>query len=169
MLTRLGVVAGLLAFLACGGSPPAPPPKADSMQAERPTTGEPTLMPLEADADSEATAPSPAATARPDEAPPRVEEPLRVGGDVSRPVALQRVQVDLPARLQRVGPVILEAVINETGAVEDVRVLRDGTEPPVGPLYADALRRLTFRPAMQPRQAGPCGLHPDCAHRGPIA
>ena len=56
MLSRLGVIAALVAFMACGGSPPAPSPTADSAQAE-PPTHEPTLTPLEADADSEATAP----------------------------------------------------------------------------------------------------------------
>ena len=51
----------------------------------------------------------------------------RVGGDVSEPVEISRVSPDysVAARKDRLeGKVILEAIITETGAVADVRVLR---------------------------------------------
>lgn len=92
--------------------------------------------------------PAAPAPSTPDPAPMRADEPLRVGGDISRPLVVRRVAPNLPDRLHRVGPLILEAVIDETGKVESVVVLRDGNEPPLGPLWADALRQWTFTPAM---------------------
>jgi protein TonB len=50
-----------------------------------------------------------------------------VGGDVKAPALLERVEPEYPAiavRARVQGVVILEAVVDEQGRVEDVRVLR---------------------------------------------
>lgn len=53
--------------------------------------------------------------------------PLRVGGDVKAPIVLHRVEPDYPdvARSARIsGVVIVEAIINEQGNVEQVRIVK---------------------------------------------
>ncbi|MEQ1896458.1 MAG: energy transducer TonB [Vicinamibacterales bacterium] len=53
--------------------------------------------------------------------------PIRVGGELQVPALLKRVGPDYPelaVRAQVEGVVILEAVVGESGRVEDVRVLR---------------------------------------------
>ena len=60
--------------------------------------------------------------------PPAVERaPVRIGGAVTAPALLERVDPEYPpiavqARVQ--GVVILEALVDSSGRVEDVRVLR---------------------------------------------
>jgi len=59
--------------------------------------------------------------------PPVAREPLRVGGDLKTPALIERVGPEYPplalrARVQ--GVVILEAVVDRQGRVEDIRVLR---------------------------------------------
>ena len=59
--------------------------------------------------------------------PPAPREPLRIGGDVKAPALIERVAPKYPpiamsAQIQ--GVVILEAVVDRQGRVEDVRVLR---------------------------------------------
>ena len=73
---------------------------------------------------------------------------LRVGGDVKAPVVLQRVDPVYPeeARKARIsGIVILEAIIDHTGAVKDVTVLKP---LPFGLSEAavDAVKQWTFAP-----------------------
>jgi protein TonB len=63
----------------------------------------------------------------PPPAPPAPKVPIRVGGQVSEPAVLVRVPPDYPeiaARAQIHGVVILEALVDEDGAVQEVRVLR---------------------------------------------
>jgi protein TonB len=65
-------------------------------------------------------------TAPPPPPPPRVA-PVRVGGDVSAPRLIHRVDPDYPpiaVGAQIEGMVILEATVDSTGAVKDTRVLR---------------------------------------------
>ena len=53
--------------------------------------------------------------------------PIRVGGQIAEPAVLVRVPPEYPemaARAQIHGVVILEALVDEEGAVQDVRVLR---------------------------------------------
>lgn len=74
---------------------------------------------------------------------------LRVGGDVKAPVVLQRVEPVYPevARKARVsGIVILEAVIDRTGAVKDVRVL-EGLPFGLDEAAVDAVKQWRFAPA----------------------
>jgi hypothetical protein len=74
------------------------------------------------------------------------EPPLQVSADVTAPVPITRLEPALPERLAVAGPLVLKAVIDERGNVRDVRVVRDGTSPPVGPAYVAAVKQWKFRP-----------------------
>jgi protein TonB len=59
--------------------------------------------------------------------PPAPPKPRRVGGDLQAPALIHRVEPDYPGvavAAKVTGTVILEATVNEAGAVTDVRVLR---------------------------------------------
>lgn len=75
-----------------------------------------------------------------------VVQPLRVSNDVTAPVPIYRVEPELPKRLSIAGPILLEAVIDKNGRARSVRILRDGTSPPVGPAYVKAIQQWRFRP-----------------------
>lgn len=58
---------------------------------------------------------------------PVPREPVRVGGELKAPALIERIEPDYPllaVRAQVQGVVILEAVVDRQGRVEDVRVLR---------------------------------------------
>ena len=58
---------------------------------------------------------------------PVARDPVRVGGDLKAPALIERVEPEYPplaVRAQVQGVVILEAVVDPQGRVEDVRVLR---------------------------------------------
>jgi len=77
------------------------------------------------------------------------EEPLIVVGDVRPPELTQRIEPSYPepARIARIeGRVILQAVIDERGAVEDVRVLR--SVPTLDAAAVAAVRQWRYRPAL---------------------
>jgi protein TonB len=60
-------------------------------------------------------------------APPVLQAPLRIGGELKAPALIERVEPEYPpiaVRAQVQGVVILEAVVDRQGRVEDVRVLR---------------------------------------------
>ncbi|HEX3070571.1 MAG TPA: TonB family protein, partial [Thermoanaerobaculia bacterium] len=83
------------------------------------------------------------------------DSPLRVGGDVKPPVIINRVEPIYPALAKESkisGIVILEVVIDHTGVVKDVRVLKP---LPFGLDQAavDAVKQWTFRPATLNGQA----------------
>lgn len=74
--------------------------------------------------------------------------PLRVGGDVSAPVAISQVPPAYPmmARSARVeGDVVLEAVIRRDGTVGDIKVVR-GLRMGCTEAAIEALKRWRFRP-----------------------
>jgi len=78
------------------------------------------------------------------------DEPLRVGGGVSRPEIINRInpqytEVARKARLQ--GTVIVEAIIDETGHVTNVKVLK-GLPMGLDKAAVEAVQRWTFKPAM---------------------
>jgi protein TonB len=77
--------------------------------------------------------------------------PIEVTPDMVAPVLLRRVQPEYPAtaRVARLpGFVLLEAVIGESGNVEDVTVLR-ASNPLFTDAAVDAVRRWKYRPALQ--------------------
>lgn len=81
---------------------------------------------------------------------PLPKAPLRVGGLISTPALLHRVDpvypsVAVAARIQ--GVVILEAVIDETGRVADARVLRS-VNPLLDREAIDAVRQWRYTPVV---------------------
>ena len=59
--------------------------------------------------------------------PPAAQAPVRIGGQITTPALLHRVEPDYPdiaAAAHLTGLVILEAVVDTTGCVESVKVLR---------------------------------------------
>jgi periplasmic protein TonB len=74
---------------------------------------------------------------------------VRVGGDLKTPALIERVEPDYPAlavRAQVQGVVILEAVVDRQGHVEDVRVLR--SIPLLDKPAMDAVRQWRYSPLM---------------------
>jgi TonB family protein len=73
---------------------------------------------------------------------------VHVGGDVKAPVAIKRVEPIYPnaAREARIiGFVVLEVLIDKTGAVTDVAVIKD--VPGLSDAAIDAVRQWIFQPA----------------------
>jgi protein TonB len=76
--------------------------------------------------------------------------PLVVGGDVTAPELIHRVEPEYPelARLGRLqGKVILEAIINKDGDVEQIKVLRGNQQ--FNDAAMEAVRQWKYRPALQ--------------------
>lgn len=81
-----------------------------------------------------------------DEAPP--SGPLRVGGNVKAPVAIERVKPDYTdsARKAKItGTVIVEAIIDTNGNVRDVRVIK-GLPMGLGAQAEEAVKKWKFKP-----------------------
>lgn len=79
----------------------------------------------------------------------KMPEPPKGEGDLTAPFLLERVSPVYPedARKERItGVVIVEAVIDETGAVRDVKVLESPHEA-LGQAAIDAVRQWRFDPA----------------------
>jgi protein TonB len=75
-------------------------------------------------------------------------EPVRVGGDVKPPIVLNRIQPDYTesARKARVaGVVVVEAIINKDGTVEQVHVIK-GLPMGLSEKAADAVKGWKFKP-----------------------
>jgi protein TonB len=82
------------------------------------------------------------------EAPKADAGPLRVGGDVKAPVATTRFQPEYTeaARKSRVaGIVVVEAIINKAGEVEQVKVIK-GLPLGLSEQAAEAVKKWHFRP-----------------------
>jgi protein TonB len=63
----------------------------------------------------------------PPPAPPQPKQPVRIGGQISSPAIVKRVEPkysDMAAAAKLTGLVILEALVNESGEVESVKTLR---------------------------------------------
>jgi TonB family protein len=76
----------------------------------------------------------------------------------SRPARVSRLQLHYPRGLaeRRIeGDVMLWVLLNESGTVEDVRPLRSSGQPELDRSAAEALRRVTFRPAVRDGKAVP--------------
>jgi periplasmic protein TonB len=84
--------------------------------------------------------------------PPRpvVERaPVRIGGELTAPALLERAEPDYPpfaVRAQVQGTVILEAVVDRNGRVEDVRVLR--SIPLLDSAAVAAVRKWRYSPLL---------------------
>jgi protein TonB len=84
-----------------------------------------------------------------EEAPPKPSGPVRVGGKISEPRKLKNVppvypEVAKQARVQ--GTVVLEATIDPSGRVDDVRVLRG--IPLLNDAAVDAVRKWVYSPTL---------------------
>jgi protein TonB len=80
---------------------------------------------------------------------PVTREPVRVGGELKAPALIERVEPDYPLlaiRAQVQGVVILEAVVDSQGRVEDVRVLR--SIPLLDRAAIEAVRQWRYSPLL---------------------
>ena len=85
----------------------------------------------------------------PPPAPPVERAPVRIGGELTAPALLERVEPDYPplaVRAQVKGVVILEAVVDRDGSVEDVRVLR--SIPLLDSAAVAAVRKWRYSPLL---------------------
>lgn len=101
-------------------------------------------------------APPPPPPPPPVQAPPEPRGPVRIGGAVSAPELLRRVNPEYPALAQRAfvqGVVVLEATVNEQGRVIDVRVLRP--IPLLNEAALAAVRQWQYRPLLLNGRAAP--------------
>ncbi|HYH09136.1 MAG TPA: energy transducer TonB [Thermoanaerobaculia bacterium] len=76
---------------------------------------------------------------------------LRVREGITAPVPVQRVEPVYPDEYRRAhvtGIVVLEVAISESGTIEDVSILKS-LAPGLDMAAADAVRKWTFKPAMQ--------------------
>jgi len=79
---------------------------------------------------------------------PKDEGPLRVGGDVKAPVATARVKPDYTDAARKAhinGVVIVEAIVNKQGEVEQVKVLK-GLPMGLSEQAVEAVKKWHFRP-----------------------
>jgi protein TonB len=80
--------------------------------------------------------------------PPKPEGPLRVGGDVKAPIVQHRTDPQYPdmARKARIaGMVIVEAIINKDGEVEQVKVIK-GLPMGLSESAVEAVKQWKFKP-----------------------
>jgi periplasmic protein TonB len=79
--------------------------------------------------------------------PPPPARPVRVGGDIAEPRLVHRVNPDYPQiaiSARKEGIVILEATVDASGAVSDVRVLR--SEPLLDKAAVEAVKQWRYAP-----------------------
>ena len=79
---------------------------------------------------------------------PKDEGPLRVGGDVKAPVATARIKPDYTDAARKAhinGVVIVEAIVNKQGEVEQVKVLK-GLPMGLSEQAVEAVKKWHFRP-----------------------
>ena len=82
-----------------------------------------------------------------DPLPPLPPGTLAVGNGVTAPIAITHVRPVLPEKLRVAGPLILRAIVAQDGTVSSVAIVKDGTEPAIGPSYAKAMSQWRFKPA----------------------
>jgi len=172
---ELPAVPDVLAFVAempAVAPPPPPPPPAPAARAPQPTSPQPNafVAPIEAPPE---IVPEPIGAAIADVGvpggveggivsgvvgsvpvivegpppPPAVHEPVRIGGQVSTPALLKRVEPVYPAIAQVAaidGIVILDAIVDEHGRVQSLKVLRG--HPLLAKAATDAVRQWEYEP-----------------------
>ena len=92
--------------------------------------------------------PAPPPPPPPPPAPQIASAPVRIGGQITAPALLHRVEPvypDVAAMAQLSGLVILEATVNTEGCVDSVKVLRS-RHPLLDKAARDALMQWTYRP-----------------------
>ena len=81
--------------------------------------------------------------------PPTPREPLRIGGTIRAPAKIRDAQPIYPTLAQAAhveGTVIIEAVLDESGRVQNLRVLR--AHPMLQPAAVDAVRQWEYTPTL---------------------
>jgi TonB family protein len=78
--------------------------------------------------------------------PHTAPEPLHVGGEVTAPAEISRVEPDCRELHGAGHPAVVELIVTETGDVKAGRVLRAGS-PAAKPAILAAVRQWRFRPA----------------------
>ena len=128
-----------------------PKPRAKKVPIPDPTPDEPEPIRLEEDIEQQIDLPDTDLIFGVPDAPPPPEPtgPIRVGGDVKPPKKLhapnpQYTEIARKARIQ--GVVIIEAIINKTGTVTNVKILK-GLPMGLDQAAADAVKRWRFEAA----------------------
>ena len=88
--------------------------------------------------------------------PPKPTGPIRIGGDIAEPRLLHRVEPEYPQiaiNARKAGTVVLEATVDASGAVRQVRVLR--SEPLLDKAAIDAVKQWRYAPLQLNGQAQP--------------
>jgi len=170
----LPAVPDVLAFVAelpAAAPPPPPPPPRPAQAVPQTPPANPAAAPLEAPAE---IAPEPVAAPVSDVAgveggvvggvvgglpalaeapppppppPPVSKEPVRIGGQVSAPALLKRVEPVYPAIAQLAaidGVVILDAIVDEHGRIQSVKVLRG--HPLLARAASEAVQQWEYEP-----------------------
>ena len=170
---ELPAVPDVLAFVAelpAAVPPPPPPPPRPAQAVAQAPPANPAAAPIEAPTE---ILPEPVATpmndvaaveggvvggvvggipamvaeAPPAPPPPVSHEPVRIGGQVSAPALLQRVEPVYPAIAQLAaidGVVILDAIVDEHGRIQSVKVLRG--HPLLARAASEAVQQWEYEP-----------------------
>ena len=170
---ELPAIPNVLAFVAelpAAAPPPPPPPPRPAQAVPQAPSANPAAAPLEAPAE---IAPEPVAApvndfagveggvvggvvggvpavvaeAPPPPPPPVSREPVRIGGQVSAPALVKRVEPVYPSIAQLAaidGIVILDAIVDEHGRIQSVKVLRG--HPLLARAASDAVQQWEYEP-----------------------